>query len=216
MQMGFNNDVPYKGLVVHIQTEDHGLRTMKITSQVFHSGAILDSKTISYENEIAELDADGPRDERIRHVMKALHKQHFKKIHAGVYDELLPLTDAAAEDAAPSSADAIAPEAAAEAAPEAELGLGVPTQMLEEAGIRVAGEMAAMQAEYDANSRGAPMDFGNVDDFEPMTSDAFIGSPPPTEPSPDEAIPTSDVRCWRGGPHDEEFAGFLLSSLGVQ
>jgi hypothetical protein len=83
MQMGFNNDVPYKNIVVHIQTEDHGLGSKKITSQVFFNGAILASKTVSYEQEIVPFPQPEARDERIRAMMKALHRHFYKLIHAG-------------------------------------------------------------------------------------------------------------------------------------
>ncbi|MFT4703064.1 MAG: hypothetical protein ACI81R_000752 [Bradymonadia bacterium] len=95
MQMGFNNDVDYKTLTLHIQTEDHGMRSKKITSQVFYSGAILESKTMSYADDIDAIEGTAAQEERIRHLMKALHKKFYQRIHQATYDEHLPLPDEA-------------------------------------------------------------------------------------------------------------------------
>jgi hypothetical protein len=150
MQMGFNNDVDYKGLVVHIQTEDHGLKSKKITSQVFHGGAILESKTVSYAEDIKSYDDDASRGERIKKLMKALHRKMHQRIHEGLHDELLPIGEVRVsaahltvkhDDEAPS--------------------LSTPGD-LEEEGIVVAGEHADVADEYEKKSRGKPLD-----DFEP-------------------------------------------------
>ena len=153
MQMGFNNDVDYKGLVVHIQTEDHGLRSKKITSQVFHGGAILESKTISYEEDIASYDDDEKRDERIRKLMKALHKKFYQRIHEGLYDDLLPIGEERV------SADHLTVKDDGDQA-----GLVTPNEQLGADGFKVAGEQAAMAEAYAKNSRGAQVD---LDSFEP-------------------------------------------------
>ncbi len=168
MQMGFNNDVEYKRLTLHIQTEDHGLPAMKITSQVFLGGAIVDTKTMSYEGEIDGLE-DEPRDERIRAIMKGLHRKFYQRIHEGIYDEKLPITnEAQAEADAAAAVDAPAAAPAKPVAPVAaessDVGLEVPTDMIEAEGFTVAGEHAELGADYEANSRGAPMV-----DFEPET-----------------------------------------------
>ncbi|MCB9506270.1 MAG: hypothetical protein H6698_00060 [Myxococcales bacterium] len=148
MQMGFNNDIEYKQLTVHIQTEDHGLGSKKITSQVFFSGAILDSRTISYANEIAAIEDDAARDERIRLLMKAIHKKFYKKIHDGDYDEKLPI------GAPPTPA---APHLSVRSS-DSEVGLNVPAEVLAQEGFAIAGEQAALGEAYDAGSRGERLD----------------------------------------------------------
>lgn len=89
MQMGFNNDVEYRGVTVHIQTEDLGLAVSKIMTQVFYSGAILEAKTISYAADIEALDDAPARADRIRKLMRALHKQAYKRMQDGTYDRKL-------------------------------------------------------------------------------------------------------------------------------
>lgn len=169
MQMGFNNDVEYEGFTLHIQTEDHGLRSMKITSQVFQSGAIFDSKTVSYEQEIARFDAPKDRDEHIRRMMKALHRRFYKKIHAGEYNERLGLAPPVTADApeievhVEVEAEDLGAAVEAEAAGAVDdgfvpTGLDIPMELLEAEGFRVAGEQEALGAVYEAHSRGPAMD----------------------------------------------------------
>ena len=151
MQMGFNNDVDYKGLVVHIQTEDHGLRSKKITSQVFIGGAILESKTISYEEDIASYDDDAARDERIRKLMKALHRKFYQRIHEGLYDENLPIGEERA-----SAAHLVVKH------DDDEPALSTPNAHIEGEGFGVAGAQADMAEEYAKKSRGE-----HLEEFEP-------------------------------------------------
>lgn len=109
MLMGYNNDVPYKGVVVHVQTEDHGLPDARITTQVFFSGAILDSRTVSYEKEIDGITDEGERDQKIRRFMQALHKSFFKKIQAATYDERLPIRETGTVEAPLTPAEPAVP-----------------------------------------------------------------------------------------------------------
>lgn len=108
MQMGFNTDVDHHGITVHIQTEDHGLGDNKITTQVFFSGRILDSRTISYAEAIANIAADEERDAEITKRMRAIHRHFLNRIREGTYDAKLPLDDAvkAAPPAAKKAAQA--------------------------------------------------------------------------------------------------------------
>lgn len=91
MQMGFNNDVEYRGVTVHIQTEDLGLSVAKIMTQVFYSGAILEAKTISYADDLKAYPDPEQANERIRRLMRALHKQAYKRMQEGIYDAKLEL-----------------------------------------------------------------------------------------------------------------------------
>jgi hypothetical protein len=95
MLIGFNNDVEYRGKTFHIQTEDHGEGDPRIETQLFHSGAILDTVITSYQEILDEYDGE-EADERVRAQMKASHRSLFKKLKAGEYDDfagLEPLED---------------------------------------------------------------------------------------------------------------------------
>lgn len=91
MQMGYNTDVEHRGVTVHIQTEDHGLSDSKITTQVFFSGRILDSRTISYGEAVSGIDGDEARDAEITRRMRAIHRHYLNRIREGVYDAKIPV-----------------------------------------------------------------------------------------------------------------------------
>ena len=100
MLIGFNNDVEYRGKTFHIQTEDHGEGDPRIETQLFFSGAILDTVITSYEETLEGY--DGPEaEERIRAQMKASHRSLYKKLMAGEYDEFAGLEPLEAVEEAP-------------------------------------------------------------------------------------------------------------------
>lgn len=108
MQIGFNNDVKYRGKTFHIQTEDHGLKMASIETQIFHAGAIYDTSIVAYKKLLADSEEGEERTKRIRAMMQANHKLLHKKLMAGEYDKfagLEPLADgevSTAEDFVPS------------------------------------------------------------------------------------------------------------------
>lgn len=85
MQIGFNNDVEFEGVRYHIQTEDHGLKDGRITSQIFLSGAIIDTVTISYSQAIESITSPEDRDAEIRRRMRTIHKHCYKNIVSHKY-----------------------------------------------------------------------------------------------------------------------------------
>lgn len=91
MQMGYNTDIDHHGVTVHIQTEDHGLGDSKITTQVFFSGRILDSRTISYAEAITGQADEDARDTEITKRMRAIHRHFLNRIREGAYDAKLPI-----------------------------------------------------------------------------------------------------------------------------
>ncbi len=93
MQIGYNNDVEYRGKTFHIQTEDRGVKAGQIETQIFHAGAILDTAIISYEKSVDGLEGDDAI-AKIRDMMKAAHKNFYKKLHSGEYDSMVGLEPA--------------------------------------------------------------------------------------------------------------------------
>ena len=102
MLMGYNNDVGYKGLTIHVQTEDLGLRRKKIITQVFRSGAILGSSTQTYTDEIVGLEGQ-ELNRKIRSKMKEMHKQAFRNIKEGKYDQRLGIESTVSSVSSPTS-----------------------------------------------------------------------------------------------------------------
>ena len=103
MQIGFNNDVQYRGKTFHIQTEDHGIKMASIETQIFHSGAIYDTSIVSYKNLLADSEEGEERVKRIRSMMQANHKSLYNKLMAGEYDAFAGLEPLADDEEAESS-----------------------------------------------------------------------------------------------------------------
>jgi hypothetical protein len=90
MQMGKNNDIAYRGLTIHIQTEDLGLGACRAMSQIFFSGQIIETRTASYAERIEGL-GDAERDDFIRRFIAGMHRDCYRRLTAGSYDDRLPL-----------------------------------------------------------------------------------------------------------------------------
>lgn len=91
MLIGYNNDVQYRGKVFHIQTEDRGSPAMQIETQIFHAGAILDTRIVSYEEMIAGESDQETRNRSIKMLMQKTHKELYKNLFSGGYDHFVGL-----------------------------------------------------------------------------------------------------------------------------
>jgi len=81
MLTGFNTNVPYKGEMFHVQTEDGGARNPVLTTLLYYKGAILISEKSSY----ADLLVDDDWKERVLERMKEQHRAVIKKLMGGHY-----------------------------------------------------------------------------------------------------------------------------------
>jgi hypothetical protein len=79
MLVGYNTNVPYKGNIYHIQTEDSGLSNPVITTLLYIKGTILSSKKISY----AHIASSPDYKTRVRELMKEQHKTMMKELIRG-------------------------------------------------------------------------------------------------------------------------------------
>jgi hypothetical protein len=91
VEIGFNDDVSYRGLTFHIQTEDHGHGDERVSTQIFLQGRILDSKTVSYAHLLVGIADDEERRAKIRKVMVAAHRNLHRRLISGDYDVLAGL-----------------------------------------------------------------------------------------------------------------------------
>jgi hypothetical protein len=81
MLVGYNTNVPYKGKIYHVQTEDNGIRNPVIITLLYFKGRILASKKINYSHL-----ADSPDYEvTVRELMKEQHKTIIKELIRGRY-----------------------------------------------------------------------------------------------------------------------------------
>jgi hypothetical protein len=79
MLVGYNTNVPYKGKLYHVQTEDNGLKNPLVVTLLYIKGTILASKKSSYAHLISEPDWK----EKVRDLMKEQHKAMMKELIRG-------------------------------------------------------------------------------------------------------------------------------------
>ena len=79
MLIGYNTNVPYKGEIYHVQTEDSGLKSPVIITLLYLKGTILASKKTSYSDLVASPDYK----EKVRELMKEQHKTMLRELIAG-------------------------------------------------------------------------------------------------------------------------------------
>ncbi|MEJ2683035.1 MAG: hypothetical protein P8Z71_01395 [Candidatus Sulfobium sp.] len=79
MLVGYNTNVPYKGRLYHVQTEDSGLNNPVITTLLYFKGTILAAKKVSYSH----LAGDPSHREKVRELMRDQHKAMIKELIKG-------------------------------------------------------------------------------------------------------------------------------------
>jgi hypothetical protein len=82
MVVGFNHNIKYRGQIYHVQTEDSGTESPRITTHLFLGGNIVASKRTSYAD---ILGADNLV-EVVRTLMEEQHKEMLRNLVNGVYD----------------------------------------------------------------------------------------------------------------------------------
>jgi hypothetical protein len=106
MLVGYNTNVPYKGKLYHVQTEDNGTRNPVIVTLLYIKGVILASKRTSY----AHLLSDPHYKEAVREMMKGQHKDMIRELIRGVHTvEETPETTETTEEA--EQAEQVPPDA---------------------------------------------------------------------------------------------------------
>jgi hypothetical protein len=88
MLVGYNTNVPYKGTIYHVQTEDNGMKNPVIVTLLYLKGTILASKKVNYEHATSSPDYK----ERIRELMKEQHKNMIKELIAGKHTTTVEAT----------------------------------------------------------------------------------------------------------------------------
>jgi|Deesub1362A_J573_1020465.scaffolds.fasta_scaffold00395_5 hypothetical protein len=83
MLLGFNTNVPYKGNIYHVQTEDNGVNNPIIVTHLYFKGAILASKKSVYAHLLVEEDWK----EKVVEMMKSQHRDVIKELLAGKYTD---------------------------------------------------------------------------------------------------------------------------------
>jgi hypothetical protein len=79
MLIGYNTNIPYKGRVYHVQTEDSGLNNPHIITLLYFQGAILRSVKTGYAHIIGSADFE----EQVRNLMKHQHREMIRALISG-------------------------------------------------------------------------------------------------------------------------------------
>jgi hypothetical protein len=82
MLIGYNTNVPYKGKVYHVQTEDSGLSNPSILTLLYCQGAILRSVKTGYAHIVGHPDLE----EQVRDLMKQQHREMIRSLIRGQCD----------------------------------------------------------------------------------------------------------------------------------
>jgi hypothetical protein len=85
MITGYNTDVPYGDVVLHVQTEDKGHSNPFIESLIYYGGQVVVAKRAGY----AEIISSGKGEDAILALMDQQHRMMTKAIRAGKFDDTI-------------------------------------------------------------------------------------------------------------------------------
>ena len=89
MLIAYNNDIEFRSRWYHIQTEDNGIKDGHVTTTVFYSGQILDSRSTSYLDAIKGVTDVEAQNKIIKDVMTTQHKFFYTKLYEGTYESMV-------------------------------------------------------------------------------------------------------------------------------
>ena len=82
-QLGYNHNIPHRGRLYHVQTEDSGVAKAHIFTHVFYDGTIISSNKVNYDPEAEVEDLD----QHIIGLMQESHKSMIRQLRRGIFDE---------------------------------------------------------------------------------------------------------------------------------
>ena len=77
--LGYNHNVRYRGLILHVQTEDSGLLSPHLFTHLFYEGVIIATRKLVYDA--------GSDEGAIKSLMQAQHKAVMKDLRRGAFDD---------------------------------------------------------------------------------------------------------------------------------
>lgn len=108
-QLGYNHNIPHRGRLYHVQTEDSGVDRAHIFTHVFYDGTIVATNKVDYDSKhVAE-----ELGEYVVGLMQESHKAMIRQLRRGIFDERIVQyigehPEASNQQAAPEE---VAPEA---------------------------------------------------------------------------------------------------------
>lgn len=82
MLVGYNQNINYKGVTFHVQTEDNGVKNPYIVTHIFISGNIIATKKTSYMDIVKIENIE----EVLRELMEEQQREMVQKIQNGEFD----------------------------------------------------------------------------------------------------------------------------------
>lgn len=105
--LGYNNNIPYKGNVYHVQTEDSGSKRPHVITHLFADGGRIVSTAKTSYADIVEVE---DLSERVRALMREQHKKMVIALRDGEFDHLVDPSPPGADDAPPPDLAALEDE----------------------------------------------------------------------------------------------------------
>jgi hypothetical protein len=87
-QLGYNHNIPHRGRLYHVQTEDSGLDKAHIFTHVFYDGTIIASLKTEYRDRLNEPELSP----LIIGLMQGSHKAIIRSLRNGEYDDKIERT----------------------------------------------------------------------------------------------------------------------------
>lgn len=87
-QLGYNHNIPHRGRLYHVQTEDSGIDKAHIFTHIFYDGTIIGSNKVEYRDKLEAEDLDST----VIGLMQDSHKSMIRKLRNGDFDERIIAT----------------------------------------------------------------------------------------------------------------------------
>ena len=85
LRFGYNSNIPHRGRLYHVQTEDSGADKGHIHTHVFYRGVIVSSAKTEYDGAVAE-GATNKVAEHVQGLMKGSHRDMVRRLCRGEID----------------------------------------------------------------------------------------------------------------------------------
>ncbi|MCH9684721.1 MAG: hypothetical protein K0V04_25015 [Deltaproteobacteria bacterium] len=86
-QLGYNHNIPHRGRLYHVQTEDSGVVKAHIFTHIFYDGTIISSRKVEYQQQVAEHSTSSELDSIVIALMQESHKTMIKLLRHGDFDD---------------------------------------------------------------------------------------------------------------------------------
>ncbi|MBV1858413.1 MAG: hypothetical protein KUG77_08370 [Nannocystaceae bacterium] len=86
-QLGYNHNIPHRGRLYHVQTEDSGVIKAHIFTHIFYDGTIISSNKIEYRSSLEGLEEKAEISQVVIGQMQDSHKSMIRRLRRAEFDE---------------------------------------------------------------------------------------------------------------------------------